>query len=514
MPASPSLSVILPLVDVRGAAEAAIHSWRAQRSAENPFEIVVVENGHRPALLQRVRALLDAEDQVVPCRSINEAVLYNAGAKAARGEVFVFSEAHVLAKPGCVDAIRDSFDKREVDVGCLASTHHTRTLLAELDARLGEQEASALQALGTWRQVGLRGFAIRAELFRAFGGFEESYNRFAETVLAVRLDAAGCRIDYLEEAIIDHVDTDSFLHLQSALVGGAIGECAWWEAEPEVARRYFGANPPWREEGTPPPHLALRMMRDLWRVLRHDRTRSGWRSQLHAAVRLLPQLVKSALLGRRASVLVARMFATLAGWRLLRCLAPLHRLPDGACPELIERYLVVRKAYVRCGVREYLASRNESSLSLDHGKCPSIPLTSLDEASLVGFFPPESWQEQSYRWSGPIGVLVLPLEARCHRFRIDIRPTGTWSVRHPRLFFNGQPLPPESILEKDGHLIFEVPGSMFDTRGKQRLTFTCEPFVPARHGLSDPRHLGVAVIALQVEALAEVEGQGQEARAA
>src|SRR5262249_32658719 len=138
----------------------------------------------------------------------------------------VLTEAHVLASVGTVAAVPRHFATRSEVAACLASSHQTRTVLAEVDARLAEREAAAMRAVGAWRQVGLRGFAIRADVFRAFGRFDEAYDRFAETALAVRLDGAGCGIRYLEDAVVAHVDSDSLLQLSAAMRTGARGECA------------------------------------------------------------------------------------------------------------------------------------------------------------------------------------------------------------------------------------------------------------------------------------------------
>src|SRR5262249_49521520 len=144
----------------------------------------------------------------------------------------------------------------------------------------------------------------------------------------------------------------------------------------------------------------------------------------------------------------------------------------------IQEYLALRRTYARCGVQEYLAGRVEDT-DRDTPLGRPIPLSRFDESSLVGFFPPERWNGETYRWSGSVGVILISLDARAHRFRLDIRPTGVWSVRHPRLYFNGHALRPDGVYEKDGRLTFDVPAGMFVAGGKQRLAFTCEPFVPA-----------------------------------
>jgi hypothetical protein len=442
--------------------------------------------------------MLGPNDRVELCRSVNEAALYNAGARVARGDLLVFTEAHVLAQPGAVAAVQKHFTTCADSAACLATVHHTRSLLAQVDARLWELEAPAVQALGMWRHVSLRGFAIRARVFHTFGRFEEDYGRFAETALAVRLDAAGCRIGFIADAVIGHIDPETPAQLFAPMRAGAKGECAWWEREPALARRYFGPNPPWMGELALSRKMAWHVGCDVVRLLCRDRGRPGWRSQLRASLRWLPRLALSAVLGWRGRVLAARLRAALAGFRLLRCLGLLRRLPAGERTEPVRLYLALRRAYARCGIVEFLAgcSRRQPS-------GPGFSIGELGEERLIGFFPPEQWRGETYRWSGPVGVILLPLPARDHRIRIDIRPTGQWKVRHPRLFFNGHTIPPERVFEADGRVTFDLPAWTFVPGSCQRLTLTCEPFIPARHGLPDPRVLGVAVVSLEVEQLAE-----------
>lgn len=492
-----TVSVVLPLVDARGAAIQAVTSWLAQRTAENPFEIVVVDHGQVPHLARHVKSMLGPLDQFVSCRSENEAVLYNAGARSARGDLLVFTEAHVLGQPGAISAIRKHFTIHADEAACLASAHLTRTPMARLDAWLSDQETPAMQALGTWRCVSLRGFAIRTRVFHNFGRFQEVLGRFAETALAVRLDSAGCRIGFIPEAVVGHVDPETPAQLFPAMRLGAKGECAWWELEPVLARRYFGANPPWAAEPTLSSRLAWRIGCDLLHLLCRERGRPGWGSQFWATLGLLPRLAISASLNWRIRRLMARLGVCLATLRLWNRLStmPISREKWG---EPATRYLALRRACARCGVVEFLAERSRCAERVAAAK-RTFSMADFSNDGLLGFFTPEQWHGETYRWSGPVGILLLALEKVACRIRIDIRPTGTWKVRHPHLFFNGHHIPPDSIDEADGHLIIKVHDWMFVPDARQRLTFTCEPFVPARHGLPDRRVLGVAIISLSVD---------------
>ncbi len=355
----PSLSVVLPLVDERKFAARAVSSWLDQRTAAQDFELVLVSNGRRPALEQRIERLVGANDRIVPCRSTNEAVLYNAGARAARGDVLMFSEAHVLAEPGAVAAIRRHFATTADAAASPATAHETPTASAQLDAGLFEHELPAMRALGAWRCVSLRGFAIRTPVFRALGLFDEAYGRFAETALAIHLVERGWRLGQIAGAAIRHVDTASPGHVAANLRLGAMGESAFWDRAPELARKYFGPTAPSARVWTPAPGMARQTCLALVRSWWSDLGRRGWRDAVESGFRLLPQLA-GMLLGWRGQVLAARLAAEWTSWRLRHHLAPLTALPRGDCSHLLQLYLAMRQAWSHCGTVQYLTARSRS----------------------------------------------------------------------------------------------------------------------------------------------------------
>src|SRR5262245_8280621 len=104
-PDKPFISVIIPLPDHRGHAVEAIESWTEQSCPRGDYEIVVIIDGREPELEEKVAKLLSPHDQVLRCNEGSLHDCYNAGARAARGQVLLFTESHVKADPDCLREI-------------------------------------------------------------------------------------------------------------------------------------------------------------------------------------------------------------------------------------------------------------------------------------------------------------------------------------------------------------------------------------------------------------------------
>src|SRR3954471_18390595 len=104
----PQLSIVFHLGDERCWAERALAAWLAQEAVADCCEIIVV-NDRPGADLCGFRRQLRSCDQLVTCRSMNEAVLYNAGARHARAPLILFTESHAIPEPDTARRIIDHF---------------------------------------------------------------------------------------------------------------------------------------------------------------------------------------------------------------------------------------------------------------------------------------------------------------------------------------------------------------------------------------------------------------------
>src|ERR1700724_1397653 len=223
-PDSPlALTVVLPLIDDRGQGERALASWTGQTLAAKRFEIVAVTPppGGRLA------------------RGAAEMELSQAGARAARGEVLLFTEAHCLAEPDAAAALLRRFaepwtaaPQRAGAAGPaaaqLAGEPLASNAFAAFETRLLRDGLRA-HPDDAWRRGSLRGFAVRRAAWEAAGGFATGCGRLAEAILGVRLLRLGWRIDDCPEARVRHGNCSRARDLAAALRPHGKGQGAWRE---------------------------------------------------------------------------------------------------------------------------------------------------------------------------------------------------------------------------------------------------------------------------------------------
>ena len=487
---SPKFTIIIPLHDDRNLGVAAVAAWLEQRSAENHFQVVVV-NSNRPRLVRRVAKLLAPGDRLVHAKSTNEAVLYNAGAQAADAKWLVFTEAHVLPVHDTVSALLKRLESIQADAANLGSAHRVRSRFSAVDAELTEREVNIMAGLGSWRRVGLRGFLIRRDVFTSLGMFSEDYHRFAETALAIHLVESGYRLEDFPDVVVEHFDTDTLGELLLAMALGRLGACRFWQAEPQLATAYFGSTIPDSAHGFVDPQVAM----SLWRPLGRALLRGNW----SAALRLLPWAAPkcfTAVTGWRGERFKIWLRAQRECWRYLGLLYWKHRAENPRhCQPVIDQYFQLRDRCAEIGAvwhRENVARA---------GSTNSVP-TTLDAEALgrqgMNFFPPEIWQGATYRWSSPSAALLISVGSGEQEIILDARPTGGWLVRRPNLFLNGIAIASEQVTEDKGIVTVRLPAEARCETTPALLSWTCQPFKPAQAGLPDQRSLGVAIIQVQV----------------
>src|SRR5688572_27610607 len=113
-----TLSVIIPLLDHRGQAIACIKSWAQEQTYDREkFEVIVIANGSEPQLESRARELLAPQDSLIYHSSSNEFLLYDLGARQARGKLLLFTESHCFGESACLAEVSQFFATHEDVVG-------------------------------------------------------------------------------------------------------------------------------------------------------------------------------------------------------------------------------------------------------------------------------------------------------------------------------------------------------------------------------------------------------------
>jgi hypothetical protein len=486
---SPTLSVVVPLVDDRDNAGPCLDGWLTQAAGCRDTEIVLVADDDHPQVA-RLRARLRAQDRVVSCSSREEIAFYVAGARAARGRLLLFTESHCIPSSDAALRLREFFERRHGCAGWLESDCVASNAWGRMEARLYDTEKRNRRDPDDWRHVSLRGIAVTRNDFERAGGFDTAFGRFAEGVLARRLQEMGVRFVAVPGPLVCHVNCTSFRELATALVHHALGQAAHRErCEMGLAAEMLPPAEVWSRRAEWSRPYAAEALRILALSLRLDRGRPSWDARARAAMHALPRLVAAVAFGAPGAVLVAGLAARLAALRF--------RLAFGE-ERRFAAYVRVWTSLLTVGLLRYAAAR--PAIAAPH-LCEGAPLlpAELPDGALLGFHAPDRWGAEACRWTRPWALVRIALEPADLRFRLDLRSPVPPERRCLSIYFDGRPVRGSARHEDDGQLVFDIRREAFRPRPEHTLGLVCAPYRPAKDGLPDQRELGVALFSIAVE---------------
>lgn len=180
---------------------------RRQTLPPDRVETIVVDDGSPDA----TGAVAEREGvRVLRQRHLGPAAARNGGARAARGEILVFTDADCEPAPDCLEQLLGPFADPQV----VATKGAYATRQRELVARLVQLEYEEKYArMARWQAarggidfVDTYAAAFRRAEFLAAGGFDESFPgpSVEDQELAFRLWAAGARMRFVPEARVWH----------------------------------------------------------------------------------------------------------------------------------------------------------------------------------------------------------------------------------------------------------------------------------------------------------------------
>ena len=124
-----------------------------------------------------------------------------------------------------------------------------------------------------------------------------------------------------------------------------------------------------------------------------------------------------------------------------------------------------------------------------------IAIDSHPEWALFGFHGLERIDGESFRWTGPLAAMRLPLVKGRYRLRLVTRDLRGAKVKL-RSAFNGSRIEPIALPNGD----YEIPIEQWHCRDReQSLILSCDPLRPWHHGVTDYRELGIPLF--HVEAI-------------
>ena len=210
-----SVSVIVP---VHNGGDAFRRCAAALASALGPEdELVIVADGETDGAWRDLPPMRGTVQTVLNSTPRGPAMARNRGAELATGEVLFFVDADVVVQPDTLDRVRDAFDSHDGLDALVGSYDDTpgdpaflsqyRNLLHHYTHQVaGHQppDSGPYAPLSTfWTGCG----AVRREIFRQLGGFDESYPVpcIEDIEFGYRLTDAGYRIGIDPELQVTHL---------------------------------------------------------------------------------------------------------------------------------------------------------------------------------------------------------------------------------------------------------------------------------------------------------------------
>ncbi|MFN2386926.1 MAG: hypothetical protein ABR576_11700 [Thermoanaerobaculia bacterium] len=485
--ARPLLSVVLPLLDERGLALECIGGW-AREKAEVPLQLLVVSDGRRPALERRARGLLGPEDAFL-LQEGGEAAMYDRACRAAWADLLLLTEAHCLPSPGAARSLVRFFDERAAEAAWLESGHLSPNRFARLEERLVEEDRRSRTDPDDWRHVSLRGFAVRKSVYLDAGGLRPELGRFAEAVLAVRIQRSGRKLHSVPGALVRHGNCETYSELSEALRAHGAAQAAYWErCERGEVERFHPPHPDWAGRGRLDRTAARELSRIAWASLFRDAGRPGRGERSGEVARVLPAILAAALLGPRPALWKARAAAMAVRARCLFARGDEHRFYG--------LYRRLWAALLRVGVLQEVLRQAPPTASGD-GRSGAIDAGEIPDGAFAGFYGREDWAKKPCRWSAPVALARVRVPAGTYRVRL--RAHFPWGAEESclRLFWNGQPIPPRAVRPTADGVEFAPPGASPQDE-TQTIGIVCRPYLPRRSGSPDPRRLGLLLFATEL----------------
>lgn len=222
--ASPDISVIVPVRNGEDSLPALLASIAAQTLERERFELIVVDNASTDQTAELARA---SGATVVHEPKPNRSRARNAGARAARADVFAFTDADCEADPGWLAAF-------------LACRGAAPLVAGDVRVSTGQPPNAVERFESLWRfgqEHWVRdGWAATANLlversaFEAIGGFDTGWRHIGEDVdFCLRARRKGLALGWCPDAVVSHYAEDElWTMLKRAFFHGYSVNQAWY----------------------------------------------------------------------------------------------------------------------------------------------------------------------------------------------------------------------------------------------------------------------------------------------
>lgn len=467
------ISVIIPLVFVRGPTRRAIESWtRQQRMDRQRYEVIAVSPGDNPKTEQLIRDCLGPADRLVNADTHNLYALYDIGIQHSQGRIVMITESHVVAMPDCLKDMVETLDQTDNEAACCnAIPPKDEGYLATMEAMLFEEESAQWIPEGSWRRVHERGFAIYRDTYDRTGGFQHEYGWFAGRAFASRLHATGVPVAYAPDVRVVHFNSVTTRDIVEGARSFVFGELRYRETEPEArVTHYFGRSNALAARELYCGRLARTALRD-----RLDRLkRRRWPQRVGALPGLAYAVLRSMFgIGLPITVAQVQAHATRVRVAALRPFGPAAGLD--AYREYWHRRLVRRFQLEYC--------RDEAPVA--DGSGPTTVRAEDTQHQLTGFYPIEELGGHRICWTNSFAAVRIRVSHRSKRIHLETVPTDSpLDERAPALYLNQTKL---NVKLEQPHIASAEIESVARDKQTATLVITCDPI----HLTDDPRELGL-----------------------
>lgn len=490
----PQVSVITTLLYPRLRPLDCLKSWTAgQEFDQEGMELIIVVNGRRAALEKQVTTIMRPQDRLVFLDSRNEMALYDAGARAARGQWLMFTEPHCVAQPDCLNELLTLVREKELAGACVRTLEAAETsLTALMEARMYLEDAAIWTRDDDWRKFTKRGTLIRRDAYLEVGGFDVEQLRFAEITLAAKLHHAGHRLGHAPRAGITHYNSPDLRELLSYVweyrrmekrvaekYPGLLGEEACASGDPRLTT---ALQEPWLRDRLCKlleKKLKPRMTGEMVETIRDSLDGLGKNSNWRRCFRQGYQVLKST--GRAAAALASFYCPGRSG---------------------DDTYAAYKRVWLTVG---------ELSLALDRELPPpafALPrpsgswrMAACQTAHFGGLHGVEKYQDHFFRWTGAVAIFRFAPGSKTPRVILEILPVRALKTREVAVFWNQVRLtfdkaastPTRRVFVPDNHPEHVPPAK---AAGVDTLMIFCHP-LPSNG--SEPRVLGLPLVSMEVQ---------------
>ncbi len=489
----PKISVIVPLVRLRGPELDCLKSWtHKQTLADGDYQVVLVTRHEDLELDRKARSILRPNDLWVSS-SGSMSRLFDVGARAAAAPLFFFSEGHCAGDSDCLERLLEWAAANPSHAGACVRSHDGN--LSEVGEMIGrvtaEHFAERLQG-DHWQRVLVRGTLFRREAYFATDGFQHDFSDFTDDLLAAQMHKNGLSIG-VADAWVTHYNAGGFADLRDDANTYGKSEFRFRLRSDAIEyERYLAPSAEWCSHlnamNSRPLFESWILLAALAGVLRSpaksDSDVREFAGNFGSFMRLILNRVSSAILGTQWNLTQVYMRLAIAHCR--------YRLNSWLGKDRLPAFKEIWHLYIQEGLlREAARHRDEIAtpgLAPGTFDADQIPL-----CDWLGVYALESAHGCPFRWTQPICRFNWKLvPGQQHEITLD---TGGLR-RHPRkhliaAFWNGQRISDSQIREIGEMLILTIRGEK--TECANELMLVCMPFTPSRHGSSDPRMLGLPI---------------------